>query len=98
MGVVISGKILTWINYILMLYCGLELLQVPQEGWESVFNYEKSLVSRNKEILIATSLFALSVISIWKQYEKILMDKEKRRELKLNNDLKEKQLKDGKDI
>lgn len=92
MEIAISGKILTYVSYILIVYCGLELVGGMEEAI-ALIDKQTATIKRNKEILFITSLFGVSAINAWKMFEKIKMDTEKRRALKLDNDLKEEELK-----
>lgn len=97
MEFIVSGKILSWISCLIMLYCGLELFQDNVEATKVFIENQTATIKRNKEIILVVIILMGAVVNGWKLYEKILMDKEKRRELRLNNDIKEKQLRDGKE-
>jgi predicted negative regulator of RcsB-dependent stress response len=93
MEFIVSGKILSWISCLIMLYCGLELFQDNVEATKVFIENQTATIKRNKEIILVVILLMGAVVNGWKLYEKILMDKEKRRALRLDNDLKEKELK-----
>lgn len=92
MEIAVSGKVVVYVSYILMVYFGLEMFGGLEETVEYI-EHQTAVIKRNKEVALISVFMGVSVINCWKIYEKIKMDKEKRRALKLDNDLKEIELK-----
>jgi len=69
-----------------------------QSEIDKFFDQKAETIEKNKQIYLWIAFGLVGLINAGIQYEKLRFEREKRRELKLNNDIKEKQLKDGKDI
>lgn len=70
------------------------LVLLYQGDMEEYFDQQSALMERNKQIFLWIMFGLVGLINACIQYEKLRFDKEKRRELKIDNDIKEKKMKD----
>lgn len=65
-----------------------------QDEIDKFFDQKAETIEKNKQVFLWIAFGIVGLINAFIQYEKLRFEREKRRELKLNNDIKEKQLKD----
>ena len=61
---------------------------------EKFLDQKSETIEKNKQIFLWITFGVVGLINALIQYEKLRFEREKRRELKLRNDLREKELKD----
>ena len=91
---VLSNLFLKFLNCFTLI---MPLILIYQGDMEQYYDEQAALIERNKQIFLWIIFAVVGLMNALIQYEKVKFEKEKRRELRLKNDLKEKELKDGKD-
>ena len=74
------------------------LLLLYQGDIDKFLSQKAETIERNKQIFLWITFGIVGVINAFIQYEKLRFEREKRRELRLKNDLKEKELKKDENI
>lgn len=90
-GLILSNIFLKFINFFTLV---IPLLFLYQSEIDKFFDQKTAVIEKNKQIFLWITFGIVGLINACIQYEKLRFEREKRRELRIDNDIKEKQLKD----
>ena len=86
MEVAITTKLLICINYILLIYCSIELLN---EDTISLIRKQTAEMEQSKVLFLLVTTMVIAGMHIWLIYQKILIADEKKKEIQLKNKIAE---------
>lgn len=92
---ILSNIFLKFVNLFVLI---VPLLLLYQGDIDKFLSQKAEIIERNKQIFLWITFGIVGLINAFIQYEKLRFEREKRRELRLKNDLKEKELKKDENI
>ena len=97
MATISIGKFFSYLYCLFFGYLWLEFFQPEIDSLinaEQVFKNQTAVIIRNKEYMVALGLVVTSFIMAWNRYEKILLMREEREKIFLENDKLKKEIYD----
>ena len=97
MATISIGKFFSYLYYLFFGYLWLEFFQHEIDSLinaEQVFKNQTAVIIRNKEYMVALGLVVTSFIMAWNRYEKILLMREERKKIFLENEKLKKEIYD----